>query len=239
MSKRIHPSAVGTAVATLLAATPVVGLAGDLTANAGITNNYIWRGLTQTRNEPAISGGIDWAAENGFYIGTWASNVEYGDLDPFSYEHDIYFGFSGGEDLTYDIGYLYYNYDSLANWDFGEVYAGIGIGGFAAKLSVLANTERDEPLERDYGFGDAWYLSLDYGIALRDELTLGLHAGRHEGDFAEDFNGVPGAYTDYGISLSKGGFTFGITDTDLDRADDGLDNGSMKFVVGYSIDFDW
>ncbi|MEM6544911.1 MAG: TorF family putative porin, partial [Pseudomonadota bacterium] len=64
--------------------------AGDLTANASVTNNYIWRGLTQTENESAVQGGIDYAADSGFYVGTWVSNVNYGAGDVYSYEHDIY-----------------------------------------------------------------------------------------------------------------------------------------------------
>lgn len=232
-----HPK-VCAAVAVLMTASGSA-LAGELTANAAASSNYIWRGLTQTTNDAAVSGGIDFAADSGFYIGTWASNVKYGTGDAFSYEHDVYFGFSGGDDFTYDVGYLYYNYDAVAEFDFGEVYGSIGYGGFSATLSVLANTEADEPPGRDFGFGEATYISLDYAVPLRDELELGLHVGRHDGDFAEVFNGVPGDYVDYAVSLSKGGFSFTITDTDLDsEVADGYDNGSIKFVVGFGMDFE-
>lgn len=88
---------------------------GSFTANASATSNYIWRGLTQTTNEAAVQGGIDYAHESGFYAGTWASNVNYGAGDVYSYEHDMYFGFSGESDgIAYDFGYLYYNYDDEA-----------------------------------------------------------------------------------------------------------------------------
>lgn len=235
---KIKHSKVCAAVAVLMAASGPA-LAGELTANAAASSNYIWRGLTQTMNEAAVSGGLDFAADSGFYIGTWASNVKYGPDDAFSYEHDVYFGFSGGDDFTYDVGYLYYNYDAVAEFDFGEVYGSIGYGGFSATLSVLANTEADEPLGRDFGFGEATYISLDYAVPLRNDLELGLHAGRHEGDFAEVFNGVPEEYTDYSVSLSKGGFSFTISDTDLEsEVADGYDNGSIKFVVGFGMDFE-
>ena len=48
------------AAAGLLAAT-VTGLAsaGDVTGNVGLTTNYIFRGITQTDNGPAVSGGFD------------------------------------------------------------------------------------------------------------------------------------------------------------------------------------
>ncbi|MEM7452142.1 MAG: TorF family putative porin, partial [Pseudomonadota bacterium] len=60
----------------MLAAAPQAS-ADDLSANVGISNNYIWRGLTQTENGTAVSGGIDYAADSGFYAGTWVSNVSY------------------------------------------------------------------------------------------------------------------------------------------------------------------
>lgn len=217
-----------------------VTLADEFSANAAASNNYIWRGLTQTENEAAISGGLDFAADNGFYIGTWASNVSYAPGDVFSYEHDIYAGYSfesGG--VSYDIGYLYYNYDDEAEFDFGEIYGSVGYGNFSLQINLLANTEADEGPGQDFGFGEAIYISADYATEVREGLELGFHVGYHDGDFNEAFNGVPGSYIDYNVSLAKGGFSFMISGTDLDDAGpDGLDNDEIKFVVGYSVDFD-
>ena len=214
--------------------------ADEWTANLAASNNYIWRGLTQSINEAAISGGIDYAADSGFYIGTWASNVSYAADDVYSYEHDMYGGFAGeAGGISYDIGYLYYNYDAEAEFDFGEVYGSIGFGAFTLGLNVLANTEADEGPGQDFGFGEATYLYADYTTEVGDGIELGFHIGRHEGDFSEAFNGVPGEYIDYNISLSKNGFSFMITSTDLDDAGpDALDNDDVKFVVGYGMDFE-
>ena len=70
---------------TLIASALLAGLAitapahaFDLSANAAVTNNYIWRGLTQTTNDAAVQGGIDLNTDVGFYVGTWVSNVNYG-----------------------------------------------------------------------------------------------------------------------------------------------------------------
>ncbi|GJM14470.1 MAG: hypothetical protein DHS20C12_28730 [Pseudohongiella sp.] len=214
--------------------------ADELTANFAASNNYIWRGLTQSINEGAISGGIDYTADNGFYVGTWASNVSYASDDVYSYEHDMYGGFAGeAGGLSYDIGYLYYNYDDEAQFDFGELYASIGGGGFTFGLNILANTEADEGPGQDFGFGEATYVYVDYATEIRDGLELGVHFGIHEGDFSEAFNGVPGSYSDYNVSLSKSGFTFMVSKTNLDDAGpDALDNDEIKFVVGYGLDFD-
>ena len=224
----------------LLALAPVVQ-AGELTGNAAVSNNYIWRGLTQTENAPAVSGGIDYAGDSGFYVGTWASNVSYAPGDVFSYEHDIYFGYSGefGEGIGWDVGYLYYNYDKEAEFDFGEIYGSLSFGDFSVGLNIVTNTEADEAPGQDFGFGETFYFSADYATEVKEGLELGFHVGYHDGDFSEAFNGVPEGYIDYALSLSKDGFTFAITGTDLDDpGPDNLDNDEIKFVVSYAMDFD-
>ncbi len=224
--------------------------AQEWSANFTATNNYIWRGLTQSINEGAIQGGVDYVADSGFYVGTWASNVSYESDDVYSYEHDIYFGIAGETDtFSWDVGYLYYNYDSNAGFDFGEVYGSIGVGNFSAQLSLLANAEPDEGPGEDFGFAQASYLSLDYVIPLDSGAEIGLHAGFHEGDFMYAFNGATDDYWDFNISIAKDGFFAMVTTTTLGDDDDGdgiedfasmgaRDNDEVKFVVGYGMDFE-
>lgn len=224
------------ALAGLMLTTPLQ--AGELSANAAVTNNYIWRGLTQTENESAVQGGIDYADDSGFYVGTWVSNVNYGPSDVYSYEHDLYAGYAfdaGG--ISWDIGYLYYNYDKEAEFDFGEIYARAGIGGFTLSAYVLTNTEADEAPGQDFKAGGTYYLSTDYAFEVGDGIEIGLHVGYHDGDFAEAFNGTDDGYFDYNVSLSKGGFGFMISDTNAGgpAAGGGFDNDQVKFVVSYSV----
>ena len=67
--------------ATSLLSTQAFAVEG-LSANVGATSNYLWRGVSQTANAAAISGGIDYEADSGFYAGTWASNIDFGDEFP-------------------------------------------------------------------------------------------------------------------------------------------------------------
>ena len=224
-----------------IALTALSGTAwAQVTANVTVTNNYIWRGLTQTTNDAAVQGGIDYAHATGLYVGTWVSNVKYAAGDAFSYEHDVYFGYAGGDKLTYDIGWIYYNYDDEARFDFHELYAALGGWGFDLKGYVLTGTEADEPSpDRDYGFGAGYYLSADYAYEFSNGFSIGAHVGRHTGDFNEGFNVVPGDYWDYNLNFNLGGFTFLINDTDLtEPGPDGLDNDSVKFVISYTWNFD-
>ena len=48
---------LATAVASVLASGVA---AAEFSANAAITSNYIWRGVTQTTDQAAGQGGIDW-----------------------------------------------------------------------------------------------------------------------------------------------------------------------------------
>lgn len=238
MQKQLKTAAIASTIALLAAPS---AFAGEWSGNAAVSNNYIWRGLTQSENAAAVSGGIDYAGDSGFYAGTWISNVSYAPGDVFSYEHDLYFGLSGETSggLGWDVGYLYYNYDKEAEFDFGEIYGSLSVGGFTFGANILANTEADEGPGQDFGFGEATYLYADYTFALRDELELTVHLGSHQGDFNEAFNGVPGDYIDYGVSISKNGLTVGVTSTDLDDpGPDNLDNDEIKFVVSYAVDFE-
>lgn len=233
--------AAATALAACTLAAP--SHAGEWSANAAMTSNYIWRGLTQTTNEAAIQGGIDYADDSGFYFGTWVSNVNYGGGlgDPFSFEHDIYagFGFETG-DVAWDIGYLYYNYDEAAEFDFSEVYGSVSFGGFTLGANVLAHAEPDEGPDQDFGFGEAIYAYLDYGFVVGNDVEVGLHIGYHDGDFAEAFNGTLEGYYDYNITFAKGGFAFMISDTDLSgdmfATTSGLQNDDIRFTVSYAVD---
>lgn len=225
------------------AAVAVPAHANELTANATVTNNYIWRGLTQTTNEPAVQGGVDFTHDTGLYVGTWVSNVQYESDDVYSYEHDMYAGYAGsfGENWTYDVGYLYYNYDDEAEFDFGEVYGTIGFKDFSFSVYALTNTEADESEGQNFDAFETYYLSADYTFQVLGGMDVGLHVGYHDGDFSEAFNGVDGDYYDYNVSISRGGFGFMITNTNADgdfAAGGARDNDEVKFVVSYSVDFD-
>jgi len=86
------------------------------TANVGLFSQYVFRGLTQTNEKPAVQGGFDLSHKSGFYVGTWASNVSWiSDATPnvsASMEWDFYGGYKGSlpADFGYDLGVLYYYY---------------------------------------------------------------------------------------------------------------------------------
>ena len=51
----------------------------SVSANVALATDYVFRYVSQTSEEPAISGGFDLDTGTGIYLGTWASNVDFGD----------------------------------------------------------------------------------------------------------------------------------------------------------------
>ncbi len=133
-----------TAIGLLLGSASLVAPAkaeSSLEGNIGFTNNYVWRGMTQTDDQAAISGGLDFSA-GGFYAGTWASNVDF--ADDTNSEQDVYFGYAGDAgDISYDVGYIAYMYSGGDDLDFSEVYVSLGAAGFSLTYSYLVDADYD------------------------------------------------------------------------------------------------
>ena len=95
----------------------------DVTGTVTLTSDYDFRGFTQTKQDPAIQGSIDYTHSSGFYAGAWASNVDFGNCCDENVELDIYAGWRGGETIAWDLGAIYYTYPGADNIDFPEIYA--------------------------------------------------------------------------------------------------------------------
>ncbi len=172
----------------------------EVSANLAITSNYVWRGMTQSANSPAVQGGID-LGYKGFYLGTWGSNVEFGDTAN-NLEADLYGGYRNEiSGIAFDIGYIYYAYPNESDaFNFDELYVGLGYDfgmvGINGKYSFAVNSNIDTT--------DYWEVGGD--IELPMEFTLAASYG--------DYDEVG---TNYLVSLSKswGKFEFSVAYTDF------------------------
>ena len=183
--------------------------ADSLEGNIGATSQYLWRGMSQGSGA-AVQGGLDYSADNGFSIGTWVSNVDFG--DDTTYELDGYFGYSIG---PVSLGYIYYAYPDGDDLDFSEISISAEVGAFTFGVAVLADADWEADL------GDDPYFFIDTGFPIREGLDLGLHVGHYDYEAGD-------AETDYGLTLSIGDFSFGIMDSTRDDSD-------PKFVISYGV----
>ena len=191
-----------------LGATIIVGLMGFSAAaeaqehpavswNLAVTSDYVFRGYTQTGEDAAVQGGVDWADPSGWYLGSWASKIDFGPGDDASIEVDLYGGYTWEvNDVSYDLGFIYYGYpgaDSESGYDFIEAYLSLGYELEAVSLSAAVHFTPDNFGET----GNGWYVTGGLGRSLSDSLSVDANIGFSQvtPDFGED-------YLDWNLGLS-------------------------------------
>ncbi len=188
-----------------------------VSANMAITSNYVWRGMTQTKNSPAIQGGVD-LDYKGFYLGVWGSNIEYGDAKA-SLEADIYLGYAGElSSFSYDLGIVEYMYPNMSDeYNFAEVYVDLGydfnVASINAKYSLGIKTNDTDP-DDNWEVGASVPLPMEFSV----DLTYG------------DYDTL-GAYYLVGVNKSLGKFDFTLAYT----ANDATDEDNIVATVGTSF----
>ena len=167
----------------------------SFSGNIALTNDYVYRGFTQTNEDFAVQGGFDLEHSSGFYAGVWASNLEFLDEtngNSSSIEIDLYGGYAGdfGNSIfSYDIGVIYYAYPGAPKgshyefWEFGlTLGADAGFAAFSAgfwfspdffggigdAIYIPLGVEVPIPL----GNSDGWSLSFSGEIAYNKYLDL-------------------------------------------------------------------
>ena len=204
-----------------MGALSVSGLAqAELTANIGVTSNYVFRGETQTDDGPAIQGGVDFTHESGLYAGIWASNVEDSFVHDKGYEYDLYAGynFKVNDKVGFDIGYIAYRYtgtDSFVDTD--EIFGGVNFFGFSA---IYYDGNPD--LGPDYS-----YIDLKYTLALPQEFNVHLHYGNKD----SDNSALDAEDASIGVSKEVAGLDLSLTWTTIDYDNSSIQDEDELFVT--------
>jgi uncharacterized protein (TIGR02001 family) len=205
--------------------------------NIGLVSDYRYRGISQSRLDPALQGGVDWTNNpTGFYAGTWLSTIKWikdaGGNDNF--EWDIYGGKRGeiAKDITYDVGGLYYLYQSNdlhPSANTFEVYGQISAGPFSLKYSDSTTNLFGFPNSKNSGYVDAQYNQDVY-----DGYTLNLHVGHQEvhADPAASYSDWKvGVTKDYGVASVSLAYLKASTSAYLSPEGKNLGKGSLQLSV--------
>lgn len=180
--------------------------------NVGVVSEYRYRGLGQTKGDPALQGGVDYTHASGVYLGVWGSSIKWikeyaaAASTPYtakgSVEIDLYGGYKGEvAGLGYDVGYLRYQYQgntlakptffSNANTDeiYGAVTAGVVTAKYSYSLSNLFGTLNSK---------GSSYLDISATFDLGNGFTFVPHVGRQLIKNSPTYN-----YSDYSLTLNK------------------------------------
>jgi uncharacterized protein (TIGR02001 family) len=203
------------------AQTTIDSLGLTVAVTPAVASDYLFRGISQTRNRPAIQTTIDVAHESGLYIGAFATNVTYPGSNA-RQELDLLAGYRfevGG--LSLDFGgvfYTYPGYDKNGTYDYNYVEA-VAKASYTIDPVKFVATAAYSP---DFYFesGSGFYLEGGADVSLPLDFTL---SGRFAYQWIKknDRYGAPD-YANWSVAVTReviAGFmlTVGYYDTDLSK----------------------
>lgn len=217
--KRLHQIiAAALLTASAMTGSNIVLAASPLTGNAAATSNYIWRGQTQTNDDAAVSGGVDYTHSSGAFFGAWTSSIGGGN----QYEFDLYGGYAftaGPVDIQ--AGLTRYNYPIGAGQaDFGEVFVNATYSLFNAGIAIVTDKESAAAAQDIY-------VSVGAELELKKGLNFAATIGNVQGK-----GGNP-TYSHVNLSVSKNDFTFALDKNTRAGAD-----GDPRISVSWGQSFD-
>jgi uncharacterized protein (TIGR02001 family) len=123
--------------------------------NIAGTSDYVFRGISQTDNDPTVQGGIDFGYGI-FYLGAWASGL---DFDVYGNDAEVEIDWYGGikpswGPVNFDFGAIYYSYP-------GATFVGVPGGGADLSYWEIKGGISGEPI-KNLALGLNIYYSPDY-----------------------------------------------------------------------------
>jgi uncharacterized protein (TIGR02001 family) len=215
---------MGVAAATLAMA-GVANAETTYTGNVALATDYTFRGISQTNENPAVSGGFD-ATHGIFYAGTWASSIDF-PANAAEMELDLYAGVKPVVGpVTFDLGVIGYFYPGASNEaatgeaDYYELKAGAAIT--PAEGFTLGGTLYYSPeFTLDTTNGSGLYVEGAASYTISDMFSVSGAVGNQSVE-ANNYYGVgQDNYTTWNVggTLSYKGFGFDLryVDTDIDN----------------------
>lgn len=204
--------------------------------NAAVTSDYVFRGVSQNSEVPAIQGGIDYSWTNGFYVGAWASQVDFDVPGTPNTEVDTYVGYSWdvSDAVNLDFQLVRYNY-----LDYGSEYGNPAYNELIVKGTFVEDFSATLAYTNDvYASGTN---SLYYGVGYDHAFSngVGIHANAGRTQFDTDEIGLED-YTDWGAHVSfplgvlEG--SFGYVGNDGNGRDNFGELADSRFVLTVSYE---
>ncbi len=184
--------------------------------SATLVNDYIWRGVSQSDEDPAIQAGFE-LSHTGFYVGGWGSSVDFDEevADDADLELDGMVGYRRdvGDGAGFDLGVIGYFYPgSEADLDWLEAFVSLSWGGFG----VGASYSNDVFAADEYGV----FLNLTYEHSLPQGFGIAVGGGQYIFHNAVFGDSLPSSYLTWSAGLTWArdaaelGVTYSGTDSD-------------------------
>lgn len=168
-------------------------------SNFTLASNYLFRGVSQTTNLPAVQGGITYTLPVGLYANVWGSNVKFDSTPDANSELDTIVGFRNTyrEDLAYDLNFARYNYPGARILNYNEFNSVFNYHFIQAMFSYSGNEYNTHTTGLYYAGGINYTIPAAYVLNIEDLSILALFGHSSLSRAAGN------SYNDYNISLSK------------------------------------
>ncbi|HKE96494.1 MAG TPA: TorF family putative porin [Povalibacter sp.] len=177
--------------------------AAAVTASIGGTSDFVFRGLSYTRGDPAAQGSLDVEIAQGAYAGTFVSTTNPNAGPSPNMEIDLWAGYhhAFNDSLSADLRYTHYMYPDdprVADYDRNEFTATLGVRNVLfLSASYSPDTEAVGAAPPHAPTGDeAWALEFSVQHVFTPRWSVSLGAGRYllEEVYGDD-------YTYWGVTL--------------------------------------
>jgi len=186
--------------------------AGPISVTGGVAlmSDYRFRGVSLSGKDFAVQPYLTVSHESGLYVGAWGSNISENDGN--DVELDLYAGFSGGDEITYDIGATYYVYPGVSNVNYveftGKVGSTMGPATVGVQLSYV-------PSQSNTGDEDNVYVATNATIALPNSpISIVGSLGVEDGAFTAGSKKLDWSL---GMTAAISDFTLGVSYVDTNR----------------------
>ena len=213
-----HCIACGCGVAWLLAGAPV--RAHELHGYLTLVSDYVFRGASQSNEDPTFQAGLDYLHPGGVFAGIFAARTEFPGnsfgSNPGSIELDAYLGYSraAGRDWSWDVAALRYDFPDSTGFDYSY-------DELAANLHFRDVLRLGATVSDDAGASNAsgWTAEIELRRQLSDRFQLSGTLGSYEFERTDWSDYI---YWDVGISATVGRFTFDVRYFDTDTGEAGF-----------------
>ena len=215
---------------------------GTFSGSVGLVSDYSFRGISQTQTGFAAQGGVTWKQDCGFYLGTWASSVNYGQgIGDDSYlEQDYIVGFTKTWDaftLDTNATWLWYPKESDLNyWELAVKGAYNVMDVATLKMNLVYSPDYFGILDNAVVFGGGVAVPLP----ITDKVALTVDANI-ENTWSDQFIlGTQNNYLDWNAGLNIGlhkNFSVDLRYVDTDIGSVGGSTTDARFVGGVTFVF--
>ena len=223
----------------------LAGLLAGMTAHAhefhgylSVVSDYVFRGASQSNEDPTVQGGLDYAHPGGIFAGIFATGTDYPENDfgsnPGSFEVDAYLGYNraASRDWSWDVSALHYDFPDSTGFDYSYDELAVNLR-FRDVLRIGVTVSDDA----GGGGSSGWTAEMELRQVLPRGFLVSGSLGRYEfarGDW-DDY-----LYWDVGVSAVAGELTFDLRYYDTDERYAGFAGESLtgsRLVGSVSVGF--